>query len=69
MATKSTFSLFFRKFDQDLNDKIFPAQGWGRCGVYPKKPGRGSHHPLMAFVAELNMIANAWIQSGSTKSI
>ncbi len=25
MASQSTFSRFFRKFDQDLNDKLFPA--------------------------------------------
>ncbi|MEZ5069889.1 MAG: IS1380 family transposase [Bacteroidales bacterium] len=35
-------------------------------GYNPKKPGRGSHHPLMAFVAELKMVANAWMRTGSS---
>lgn len=94
MASQSTFSRFFRKFDQDLNDKIFPAlnrywfdqikldkmtidfdstvltrhgfQEGVDVGYNPKKPGRGSHHPLMAFVAELKMVANAWMRSGDS---
>ena len=94
MASQSTFGRFFRKFDRDLNDKIFPElnrfwfdqikldkmtvdfdstiltrQGFQEgveVGYNPKKPGRGSHHPLMAFVAELKMVANAWMRSGDS---
>ena len=35
-------------------------------GYNPKKPGRGSHHPLMTFVAELKMVANAWMRTGDS---
>ncbi len=94
MASQSTFSRFFRKFDRDLNDKVFPAlnrfwfdqvkldkltidfdstvltrngiQEGVAKGYNPKKPGRGSHHPLMAFIAELKMVANAWMRTGDS---
>lgn len=94
MASQSTFSRFFSKYELEDNDAIFPAlQKWwfeqfkvdkytidldstiltryGRQegveqGFNPSKHGRGSHHPLMAFVAELNMVANAWMRSGDS---
>jgi hypothetical protein len=34
----------------------------------PKKPGRASHHPLMAFVAECKMVANFWLRSGDANT-
>lgn len=34
-------------------------------GYNPSKPGRNSHHPLMAFVDECKMIANFWLRSGN----
>ncbi len=96
MASQSTFSRFFKKYDLELNDKIFPAlQRWWfeqfkidkltvdidstiltrygnqegvRPGYNPGKMGRGSHHPLLAFVAELNMVANAWMRTGDSAS-
>lgn len=94
MASQSTFSRFFRKFDKDLNDDIFPvlnkfwfdqikldkmtidfdstvltrngSQEGVVKGYNPKKPGRGSHHPIMAFVAETKMVANAWMRTGDS---
>ena len=33
-------------------------------GYNPQKPGRNSHHPLLAFVDECKMIANFWLRSG-----
>jgi len=96
MASQSTFSRFFRKFDQELNDKLFPAinrfwfsqlkldkmtidldstvitrhgsQDGVVKGYNPKRRGRGSHHPLIAFVAESKMIANAWLRTGDSAS-
>lgn len=35
-------------------------------GFNQHKRGRGSHHPLLAFVAELNMVANAWMRPGKS---
>lgn len=37
-------------------------------GYNPSKPGRASHHPLMAFVAETRMVANLWLRPGNTGS-
>lgn len=37
-------------------------------GYNPKKPGRNSHHPLMAFVNDLKLVANFWLRSGNTSS-
>lgn len=34
-------------------------------GYNPQKPGRNSHHPLLAFVDEAKMVANFWLRSGS----
>ena len=35
-------------------------------GYNPQKPGRASHHPLMAFVAEVRMVANCWLRPGNS---
>ncbi|MDP3309191.1 transposase, partial [Methylotenera sp.] len=37
-------------------------------GYNPSKPGRVSHHPLMAFVVDICMIANCWLRPGNTAS-
>lgn len=35
-------------------------------GYSPAKPGRSSHHRLMAFVADTRMVANLWLRSGNS---
>lgn len=35
-------------------------------GYNPQKHGRGSHHPLMCFSAELKMVVNAYMRSGDS---
>jgi len=37
-------------------------------GYNPKKPGRLSHHPLMAFVSDTRMMANCWLRPGNSAS-
>jgi hypothetical protein len=37
-------------------------------GYNPTKPGRVSHHPLMAFISDTRMIANCWLRPGNTAS-
>ena len=37
-------------------------------GYNPSKPGRLSHHPLMAFVADTRMMANCWLRPGNSAS-
>lgn len=35
-------------------------------GYNPTKPGRASHHPLMAFVSDTRMVANCWLRPGNS---
>ena len=35
-------------------------------GYNPTKKGRNSYHPLMAFVSQTRMVANAWLRPGNT---
>ena len=35
-------------------------------GYNPNRRGRNSHHPLMAFVSQTRMVANAWLRPGNT---
>lgn len=39
-------------------------QQGAKRGYNPAKPGRNSHHPLLAFVDECKMVANFWLRSG-----
>jgi hypothetical protein len=96
MASESTFSRFFRKFDVDINDEVFVAlnrwwfqklqvkyhtididstvitrygnQDGVEVGYNPRKPGRGSHHPLIAFAAEAKMVVQSWMRTGDSVS-
>jgi len=38
-------------------------------GYNPKKRGRNSHHPLMAFIDQTKMVANAWLRAGNTSDL
>ena len=31
--------------------------------------GRNSHHPLIAFISQTKMVANAWMRSGNTSDL
>ena len=35
-------------------------------GYNPSKQGRASHHPLMAFISDVRMIANCWLRPGNS---
>lgn len=35
-------------------------------GYNPSKRGRDSHHPLMAFVSDVRMLANCWLRPGNS---
>ncbi len=61
--------LKFDNFTLDVDSSILTRYGnqqGAKKGYNPKKPGRNSHHPLMAFVAECRMVANFWLRSGDT---
>lgn len=59
--------LKFDNFTLDVDSSVITRYGHqqgAKKGYNSKKPGRPSHHPLMAFVAETKMAANFWLRSG-----
>jgi hypothetical protein len=52
-------------FDSSVLTRYGEQEG-AKKGYNPQKPGRPSHHPLMAFIADLNMVANFWLRPGNT---
>jgi len=69
--------LFLKKIDVDsltidLDSTVITRYGnqeGAKVGYNPKKPGRPSHHPLIAFIDQTKMVANAWLRSGNSVSI
>lgn len=62
-----TFNNYTLDFDSSVITRYGNQQG-AAIGYNVKKPGRKSHHPLMAFVADVQMVANFWLRSGDTHS-
>lgn len=61
----------FNNFTLDLDSSVITRYGeqeGAKKGYNPQKPGRNSHHPLIAFVADVKMVANMWLRSGDTSS-
>ncbi len=58
-----------RKITLDLDSTVltrFGKQEGSLIGYNPKRPGRPSHHPIIAFAADLRMVAHSWLRSGNT---
>jgi hypothetical protein len=56
----------------DLDSSIITRYGeqeGAKRGYNPQKPGRNSHHPIMAFISETRMVANSWLRSGNTAAL
>lgn len=56
----------------DLDSTVITRYGeqeGAKRGYNPKKPGRNSHHPIMAFISETRMVANSWLRSGNTAAL
>lgn len=56
-------------FSLDLDSTVFQRSGHqegAKKGYNPARPGRHSHHPLLAFLAEAPLILHAWLRSGNT---
>lgn len=53
--------------DSSVNTRYGEQEG-AKKGYNPKKPGRNSHHPIIAFVNDLKLVANFWLRSGDTHS-
>ena len=75
-VSKHFFTWFFQNitvdhFTLDIDSTImtrYGSQHGAKKGYNPKKKGRVSHHPLIAFVDELHMVANFWLRSGKASS-
>lgn len=52
-------------FDSTVITRYGTQQGSAK-GYNPNRKGRNSHHPLMAFISQTRMVANAWLRPGNT---
>ena len=60
-------SMKLDNYTLDIDSSVmtrYGAQAGAAKGYNTKKPGRKSHHPLLAFVSDLDMVANFWLRSG-----
>ena len=56
-------------YSLDLDSTIFARHGRQQQGAAkgynPRRPGRLSHHPLLAVLAEANFVLHSWLRSGN----
>lgn len=62
-----TFDNYTLDFDSTVMVREGEQEGAAK-GYNPKRPGRNSHHPLIAFVSDIRMIANYWLRPGNTSA-
>jgi len=58
-------------FSLDLDSTVFQRSGsqqGAARGYNPRRPGRNSHHPLLAVLAEAPFVLHGWLRSGNTGS-
>ena len=63
--------LIFDNYTLDFDSTVMVREGHQEGavkGYNPKRPGRPSHHPLLAFVSDVRMIANYWLRPGNTSA-
>jgi hypothetical protein len=63
--------LKFDRYTIDFDSSVLTRYGnqeGAKKGYNPQKHGRASHHPLMAFIADCNMVANFWLRSGNSNA-
>ena len=61
----------FDNFTLDIDSSVmtrYGGQEGAKKGYNPAKRGRASHHPLIAFIADVKLVANMWLRSGNTSS-
>ena len=61
----------FDNFTLDIDSSVmtrYGVQEGSKKGYNPAKKGRPSHHPLIAFIADVKLVANMWLRSGDTSS-
>jgi hypothetical protein len=60
-------NLKFDNFTLDIDSSVITRYGdqeGAKKGYNKHKPGRKSQHPIIAFVSEIEMVANFWLRSG-----
>ena len=68
----SMFSAPAEGFSLDLDSTILQRSGHqegAAKGYNPHRPGRKSHHPLLAVLAETQCILHGWLRSGNTTEV
>jgi len=58
-------------YSLDLDSTVFERYGkqeGAKKGYNPRKPGRPSHHPLLAVLGEAPFILHGWLRSGNTRA-
>lgn len=61
----------FDNFTLDIDSSVMTRYGeqeGAKKGYNPNKKGRASHHPLIAFITDVKLVANMWLRSGNTSS-
>lgn len=64
-------NVHFDNYTLDCDSSVLTRYGFqegAKKGYNPHKPGRASHHPIMAFVSDIKMVANLWLRRGDTSS-
>ena len=59
--------LKFDNFTMDIDSSVLTRYGeqqGSRKGYNKQKPGRNSQHPIIAFIADVEFVANFWLRSG-----
>jgi IS4 transposase len=61
----------FNNFTLDCDSSVitrYGVQEGAKKGYNPAKKGRCSHHPLIAFIGDVKLVANMWLRSGDASS-
>ncbi|MHB9056033.1 MAG: transposase [Paludibacteraceae bacterium] len=61
----------FDNFVLDIDSSVMTGYGeqkGAKKGYNLSKKGRASHHPLIAFIADVKLVANMWLRSGDCSS-
>ncbi|WP_097650662.1 IS1380 family transposase [Candidatus Chloroploca asiatica] len=61
----------FDNFTLDIDSSVMTRYGQqegAKKGYNPAKKGRPSHHPIIAFIDDVKLVANMWLRSGNTSS-
>lgn len=66
------YSWFFDNLTIDIDSSVLTRYGeqqGAETGYNKHKPGRKSHHRIITFVSEIEMIANFWLRSADAHTV